>query len=366
MKSRSLVFGAGLLLGGIILFSNCKKNDLRNASNSDFQLTKADKGPGGGGGGTEATGNNLSFPVVWAENTTITLRVEPPEGPKLAGEWWYVWGTDPADPQGTIFSCDPTLSDPCYPPGTPDVYKAYLQKDANNIWQAYNAPPTTTPVIVDNIDWGDNLETGSWSLTSKVRVEVGLYETFLAPVKEYLMRHVSGWGTDEVHGLATDLSGNVQMGPGTQGTVYSPLARLTIQKLSGGSDLTWDAVNHKWIGDAGSPLYSHAIYEGGTGPSFFGAEVNVKGKIIYGYAWDVQKTNGGAGMYRLTFSFDGTGNTDFDETTKILLPAEVVVVEAEPAGGVAVVDPVNNLTYIDVNITGRGSGQGGGHGKPTK
>ena len=170
-------------------------------------------GNGGGGGTTEPAGNNLSFPVIWAENTSITLRLEPAGGPKLDGAWWYVWGEQPIDPSSPIYSCDPTLStEPCYPAGETGVFKAYLQKDANNIWQAYNAPPTST-VVVDDIDWGDNLESSTWSLTSKMRVEVGLYETFTAPVKEYMMRHVSGWGTDEVHGLATDLQGNIQYGP---------------------------------------------------------------------------------------------------------------------------------------------------------
>ncbi|MGV3528355.1 MAG: hypothetical protein ACO1OO_05615 [Flavisolibacter sp.] len=381
MKRSTLIFTAGVFVAGVLLFAGCKKTDLLGSALNpvNTQMAKGGGGGGGGnggggGGGTEVTGNNLSFPVVWAENTTINLRVEPVTGPKTDGEWWYVWGIDPIDPQADIFSCNPALSDPCYPAGTPDVYKAYLQKDADNIWQAYNAPPTTTSVIVDQIDWGDNLESGSWSLTSKVRVEVGLYETFDDPVKEYLMRHVSGWGTDEVHGLATDLQGNIQLGPGTQATVYSTLARLTIQKLSEGAtedNLTWDGTNHMWTGDAATPLYSHAIYEGGTGPTYFGAEVNVKGKIIYGYAWDVKKTNAGAGIYRLTFSFDGAGHTDFDETTQILVAEEEtegIVIAAEPVGGVAVVDPDNNLTYIDVIITGKGSGGGGGggKGKPTQ
>ena len=299
----------------MIFFTGCEKDEL-NEQTFESELSARVKPPT-----VEAAGNNLSFPVIWAENTSISTRVEPTGGPQLTGDWWYVWGTDPIDPQGTIYSCDPNVSDPCYDSETPDVYKAYLQKEANNIWQAYNAPPIATPVVVDQIDWGDNLESGDWSLTSKIRVEVGLYESFIEPVKEYAMRHVSGWGTDEVHGLATDLDNNIIMGPGTQATVYSSLARLTIQKLSEGAseeNLTWDATNHMWTGDAGTPIYDHAIYEGGTGPTFFGAEVNVKGKIIYGYAWDVKKLNTGAGTYRLTFSFDGTGNTDFDGTTTIL------------------------------------------------
>lgn len=345
----------------MVFFTGCEKDEL-NDQTFDKELSAKAQPPT-----VETAGNNLSFPVIWAENVAISTRVEPAEGPKLLGEWWYVWGTDPVDPNGTIYSCEPLVSDPCYPDGTTNVYRAYLQKDANNIWQAYNAaPPVGTTVIVDDIDWGDNLESGDWSLTSKIRVEVGLYENFIEPVKQYAMRHVSGWGTDEVHGLQTDLEGNIVYGPGLQATVYSPLARLTIQKLAENAsteNLTWDATNHLWTGDVTSLVYNHAIYEGGTGPTFFGAEVNVKGKIIYGYAWDVRKMNAGAGTYRLTFSFDGTGNTDFDDTTKILVPEdEEVVVEAEPVGGEAQLDPELNITYIDINITGKATGGKGGGG----
>ena len=55
--------------------------------------------------------------------------------------------------------------------------------------------------------------------------------------------------------------------------------------------------------------------------------------------------------------------TDFDESTKILLPVvepEGIVIAAEPVGGTAMIDWDNNLTYIDINITGKSSGGGGG------
>ncbi len=53
------------------------------------------KGGGGGNGGKpggETAGNNLSYPVIWAEGVTKTLRVPSTEGvPDLNGVWWY-WG----------------------------------------------------------------------------------------------------------------------------------------------------------------------------------------------------------------------------------------------------------------------------------
>ncbi|HEY8659628.1 MAG TPA: hypothetical protein VIL78_11360 [Hanamia sp.] len=88
-----------------------------------------------------------------------------------------------------------------------------------------------------------------------------------------------------------------------------------------------------------------------------------KGKAIFGYTWDVNKLNDGTGVYRITFSFDGieagsTLNTFFTSSTGIVLAAEEIVPEAEGAGGTAIIDVADNLTYIDVTITGRGKGGG--------
>ena len=99
--------------------------------------------------------------------------------------------------------------------------------------------------------------------------------------------------------------------------------------------------------------------------------------------------NGGeaAGDYRITFSLDETCGTDTsgatvtlntffeaasgdDPGTRILLPVEedvtggeIVIAEEEnnpTVGAEAVLDFINNLTYIDVRILERGGGGGGG------
>ena len=114
-----------------------------------------------------------------------------------------------------------------------------------------------------------------------------------------------------------------------------------------------------------------AVYEGGDGPGYYSAEINVKGRVIYGYTWNVRRLNEGAGDYRITFSFDATCptvalNTFFVEgTTEIMVPLEVAVtqaVEEEPAGGGQrpYSTTGHNLTYIDVRILERGGGGGGG------
>ncbi|MEJ2513413.1 MAG: hypothetical protein P8Y72_17680, partial [Anaerolineales bacterium] len=101
------------------------------------------------------------------------------------------------------------------------LVKAYIQKDSNNVWQAGSADWSAAPVNVHWIDWGDNLESVDWYTRSQVRTEVVLFQDLVEPMLEYEMRHTSGWGINEVHGLATTLTGAPLLGEGTQATVYS-------------------------------------------------------------------------------------------------------------------------------------------------
>jgi hypothetical protein len=377
MKASKILIRAGIIFAGIFIIVSCQK-ELDNIQPGE--VANAGGKPVGG----ESVGSNLSFPVIWAENESLTLRAVPPGTPNnilLNGNWWYVWGEDPLDPSYPIFSCQPNPANEsaCLIGTLPSngVSKAYLQKDANNIWQAYNAA-ATAPVNIDRLDWGDNLESVDWALNSKVRTEVVLYEDLSSPVLQYAMRHVSGWGTDEMHGLQTDMDKVPVLGPGTEATVYTKFARLTIQKLNKETpNITWNWTLHEWQGgtDVNIPVFNKAVWEAGDGPGYYSAEVNIKGKVIYGYTWDVKKLNDGAGIYRITFSFDQsrTGgpalNTFFTPNTQIIVPAEEeVIAEAEGgAGGTAMlVDGGNGryLTYIDVNILPRGTGgaKGGGSG----
>jgi hypothetical protein len=196
---------------------------------------------------------------------------------------------------------------------------------------------------------------------------------------------VDGWGINEVHGLAASLDNVPELAEGNRATVYSHCARLTIQKLLvDRTDIALD--NLIWVPESGwdnpegeslinGPIFNKTVYAGGDGPGYYSAEINVKGRIIYGYTWNVRQLNdmaGGtpAGDYRITFSFDETCgtttlNTFFEDPyTEIMMPAEEEVVEAEPEGGGAV--PVLrtdlNLTHIDVRILERGGGGGGGGG----
>jgi hypothetical protein len=393
MKNVKLLLATVGFIFLTLVFLNCQRDEILTNENADYQTSVENTVR------EETTvGNNLSFPVIWSDGYEKVLR-EPrdPSVANLKGEWWHVWNLDPAEPTDMVYSCLPNPSNPIYcedgsNPGegtVSKIYRAYLQKDAKNIWQADNFS-ATSPLKVDLIDWGDNLESIDWSLRSQVRTEIVLYENLWEPVREYAMRHVYGWGIDEMHGLKTNDGGQVLYGPGNQATVYSHNARLTFQKLNVDKDdiipgsLTW-VPNEGWTETIptgeniiNAPIFNMAVYEAEDGPGFYNAEINVKGKIIYGYTWNVKKLNEGVGYYRITFSLDEFGgvvplNTFIDSETEIILPVEelssLYTREEGEKGGVAIIDVDNNLTYMDILIvekiggggTGGGGGGGGGH-----
>ncbi|HET6496907.1 MAG TPA: hypothetical protein VFH61_16255 [Thermoleophilia bacterium] len=347
--------------------------------------------PGGGGGkpDIEAT-NNLSFPVIWGDEIAKAVPGTADEISSLDGVWWYWWGIVGTDPNTTFIDSalpDPDDTDPGVPYYTddgvedsmttfapaddPDLIRAYVQKDAYNVWQAESGTPeemgcavTEGKFAVNWIDWGDDLESVDWKVKSKVRTEVVLFQDnpTTEPWLEYDMRHVDGWGITELWGLAAGLNGiPLPAAAGVQATVYTPKARLTIQKLVGTpTGLTWHPDTHYWT-DA-DVTQSLPIKD-----APYGSEVNVKGRIMYGFTWDVRSLNdmtGGtaAGVYRVTFSLDGiagdTRQVCFEpNVTHIMVPdeeddtGEVTLSEAPGGGGTAVLDYTNDITWIDVNIT---------------
>ncbi len=347
---------------------------------------------------SEEAGNNLSYPVIWSEGIQKVLPGLPDMDPVLNGEWWYWWGFEGTDPDITPLSCLPDPDDETFCddgisgqatgslPGS-GWMKAYVQKDSNNTWQAGSADWSASSVAVDFIDWGDNLESVDWYTRSMVRTEIVLFQDLDIAMREYEMLHVSGWGIDETHGLAVDDAGPVE-GPGDRATVYSPCARLTIQKLlvdrsnPALSDLVW-VPQEGWTEPEGATedlinpfLFNSAVHEAEDGSGFFNAEINVKGRIIYGFTWNVRESNQGPGDYRITFSFDESCgeaqlNTFFTEgITQIIVPDEedieaarlIEALESTTGGATAVLDYANNLSFIDVRILVRGNNGGNGGG----
>ena len=284
-------------------------------------------------------GNCLSLPVIWSEGITKELR-------GTFGVTTFTGASEVVD--GVTW---------------------YYQQDENNEWQAESADWSAAPVEVTTIDWGDNLEARSWTIRSLVRTEVVLYQDLGVPMTGYEMFHISGEGTTEVWGTnGVDYASN-------EATVYSGVARYTIQKLnvvnpyddttglpipSGDLGLIWDAAAGVWTGPVGAMLYNSAVWEaegvlGHDLTSIYKSETNIPGKIIYGYNWNLKRTNDGTGFYRITFSLDADGghsgeipcNTFFTAGTSVKFSENV------EGGGIGVIDTVENLTYIDVLITAK-------------
>ena len=145
---------------------------------------------------------------------------------------------------------------------------------------------------------------------------------------------------------------------GNSSIIYTDGGRLTIQMITGTS-LNWNSADHEWTGsDAGEVIFNMAAHEStGDGPGNYGAELNVKGRLVYGYNWS---TDGLApGEYRLTFSVDEGYGTDL-KAADIVVPVEEeleAIVAAEPeeggsgGGNVAYVDNEKGVTWIDVELT---------------
>ena len=330
----------------------------------------------------EDSGNNLSLPVIWSDGITKPLRGTLGE-PNCIGDLWYVW-YEVIDGNVVERVCNPLDQVNC-PPNDVNWVEVYPQRDPNNNWQAESLTLIPgTPLKVDLIDWGDNLEAKDWTDKAIIRTETVLYQDIsAAPMTGYEMIWLQGLGVDEVWGTTlntyqSDLA-----------TVYSGCARLTIQQLlvypydvnhapipNEELGLVWD-VNH-WDGDVntiGVTYLNSVVWVPSEGQDYasYSSEVNVKGKIIYGYNWNTRKQASGPGNYRITFSLDGSNpdialNTVFDPEV-----THIVLVEEDPdggseahnttGGGEAVIDYGNNLTYIDVTLVPRRGGGGPGGGK---
>ena len=306
---------------------------------------------GGGGGGGEHFGNNLSNPAIWSDGVAKDLR--------------GIFGDPVFD--GELL----TVADVDW----------YLQQDQHNEWQAETLDAMAagiTPFSVDQIDWGDNLEARDWPASSQVRVETVLYSAPADAMTGFEMGYLFGEGSTEMWGAsgftyrtdAADAASDPRKS--AIATVYSRCARLTIQKLIGTREnpglLAWDPQLGQWTGDVEEPDFNRGVWEAGEGPGGYSAEINVRGRLIYGYNWRVAQLHpvDTAGDYRLTFSVDGLGPDPTPAHCDVALNTDLSAATLLPGGGegrgaVPAIDALNNLTYIDVRILpGDGGSSGGG------
>lgn len=219
---------------------------------------------GGGGGETEGYGNNLSWPIVFAEGTGIggsPVSTDPGVRPgaldaTAAAELAAIEFTSPSTP---FFWSGNAVDGTGY----------YLQNTANT-WRPQIVDGSGQSKYAADAAWGDNLiGTGNLSVGHPIRVEVALSATGIGTLQGYNMPYVANPSSpDEIQGTDGTLGSFTPL-------IYTVGPTLTIEKLSG----------------PGGTVES-TVSSGGIS-----AEVNVGGRIVYG---DLFKPTE-AGTYRLRF-----------------------------------------------------------------
>lgn len=231
-------------------------------------------GSGGGGGETDTYGNNLSYPVIFAEGLGLTgLDVDTDTGLRTNGM---------AEPENFV---DDGGEGVAYI--TEDDVRYYLQGTAST-WEADWKDGRDLPgggEVPIEVVWSDNLFSTQWSAGSTVRVEHALVTSAFGTMDGYAMKsfteRVEKQKTVEIQGTNAD---SVTSYPAAK--VYSNYAWLTIQKLD--EDLN----------PVGEPVVDQAAK----------AEINASGNVIYGFNWKIAKD--AAGTYRITLSFAGDENVN--------------------------------------------------------
>ncbi len=344
---------------GMVLLAGCERSDPLAPATDGASLAKM--------GGNTAGANNLSLPVFFTEGVGLTgLNVLESTGmPGDAGDVW-----------GATYSYLDVL---------------YYLQQSGNIWQADWASGAGAPPVEVDSDWADALTHQIWTEHSIIRTEVVLFKTdfaayqasLAAPLNAYAMNYLFGEGIEEVWGTPADpATGNATgtLIPADAATAYSSCARFRIEKLDWPADISNvptglipDTFAPGYADYIASTYYNSAVYElyGVDGPSgAYSAELNVPGKVIYGYNWDLahfkppttpKKPTPGfnwvpgvtkVGWWRLTFNFDPSWDTttrnaaikgldlgDLDDTCDF---HPTVVLSDDPTG---------SYTYLDLFVT---------------
>ena len=315
------------------------------------------EGKGHDGGGEEATGNNLSFPLIVPEGVApLTLR-------------------------GSMGALN--LTDPYFDTADEGGLYWFHQKAVGNEWQAQNTV-WSGPLDVDKIDLGDALESARIELGRFVRIELALLKDIGDPeiVDDgwlgYRMEQIDGQGPDEVQGTpytqseytltfenadeAFALLGDtgVPIYRSDLASVYAPagVMSLTIQKFTDGvtdpdsvTGLYWDGDG--WVG----PGIESENYAAQTN---FGSELTVSGKVISGVSGKPFSFTE-AGQYRITFEIAGGASIFLDAETEPYNVAGArlmeIVPDYVPAEGAE--DIHNGLIYLDVMVPSSVSGDEG-------
>jgi hypothetical protein len=308
-----------------------------NASGT-LELRVAGSGSGGGGGGEEGLGNNLSVPLVFAEPVGMTGL------PVLEDP-----GLRPMTEEGVVATSNPFWFDG----NTPDC-GAFFCQQGESTWRAEWRAATPGDVRSAQVSFGDNLTHHGWNTHAPIRVEVTLWDLG-GLMQGFAMPYTAGSMGDEMYGTNGVLEA-------MQPTIYTPTARLIIQKLE-----NYDLERHE--GQVSATITDIAIWEnfGAEGPGQFKAEVNVAGRVIYGYSFvirDVVLPNDlhKYGWWRITFALDseaGVGGA-WHRRNASLDALRISTDEEEPLLYTPRIDTANQRAFLDIYVESASGGGGGG------
>jgi uncharacterized protein YjdB len=284
-------------------------------------------------GEVTTVGNNLSYPVIFAEGIGITglpVSTDP--------------GVRPTAAEGIVVDALPFF----FAGNVKDFQDAYYLQQRTNTWRAEWADGSQAGPQQAEVVWGDNLTGVQFNTHQNIRIEVVLNAINGPRLTGYNMAVLYGSGESEMQG--TD---------GTTGlftpTIYSVLPHITIEKLD---DVSREPVRK---------VYEGTVYGGfgGDGPGAFNAEVNVGGKMVYGYNLQIQNLSFPSdlhkyGWWRVTFKVDDTGQVgggpQINRNTELTRLAT-----GEGKLFAPQIDPGGNRSWVDFEVKSASGGGGGGH-----
>jgi hypothetical protein len=281
---------------------------------------------------TEEAGNNLSFPVIAVDGFAITPFVTPSFTVAYTG----LYPGLTAEEIAALVGAGPW----------------YAQKTEGNEWQA-DFDDQSTAVDVTYIDWGDNIESVYPKVRTPFRLEVTLYKDLGEgnEMTAYTMAVL------EYPSSSTELQGTNNITYDNQyATVISTQPKLVIQYLEGvpaDAELTWDTSGY-WVYEIVDEGEDPVTITPNIIPVSFAPELNVGGKYIFGASeggWKPTLT----GYYRITF-YVPSGSGVSLASAEIRNYADLFTGTAsEGTAATPVVVPTDNLTYVDVQVMGKGS-----------
>ncbi len=285
-----------------LLFIQCSESTI-DPNDQALSLNK-------GGIGEVAIGNNLSFPVLVADDFPII---------PIAAATFYVPYTGAYEELSAEEIALLEANGPWY-----------SQKVDGNVWQAQYTE-LSAQEEVSFVNWGDNIESFNPRVNTAYRLEVSLFKELLTPMFGYNMAVLAYPNSpDETQGTDSHTYDSYLS------TMVSNEAKLVIQHYDADpSTLVWNGTS--WDGTVSTENVTFAV------------ELNVAGKYIYGAAsggWKPQTT----GKYRVTFYLPTTSEIVIGGSTRIdYIPASQVAF--------AQIDATNNLSYIDIVVDGRNTGK---------